>query len=206
MNIKSQQLNTLWYENNNGEKWIPPNDGHPFNPPNGFIYQNSMFPNYLHHNILRLISDKEVNECVHPKKYINNTHGWVDGIEGRECLSCGGTQTKEIFFIKPKWLPSFLWPNIRKPWPKKWDGHGSRKLAHFESGWSEDLVLSMANSGEFKLSEAILIAANSCERCINALAYKYKVGWGYCEGSEDWHLANTSCIFCTIDKQKETNK
>lgn len=69
-----------------------------------------------------------------------------------------------------------------------------------ESTWNERVVLAMANSGDYTLSEAIYIYATACERCINVLWHKY-VGEdeGYEEGSEEWNNCNTRCIFCEDD-------
>lgn len=64
------------------------------------------------------------------------------------------------------------------------------------SSWSESLVLAMTNSGDYKLSESILIAANMCERCMNSAAYDYNLNWGYPRNSIKWNKANTSCEFC----------
>ena len=65
----------------------------------------------------------------------------------------------------------------------------------FNSGWQEDLAQAMANSG-IRLHKAILIAANACERCMNALAYEHGLDWGYEEMSEDWKKCGTECDFC----------
>lgn len=72
----------------------------------------------------------------------------------------------------------------------------SEEIAEGHSSWPEDLVMAMANSGDYTLSESILIAAQSCERCMNALAHKYGLDWGYPEGSEEWQKCGTSCQFC----------
>jgi hypothetical protein len=64
------------------------------------------------------------------------------------------------------------------------------------SSWSEDLVLAMATNGGYKLSEAILIAANMCERCMNAAAHDHGLKWGYARGSAAWRQSNTECEFC----------
>ena len=66
----------------------------------------------------------------------------------------------------------------------------------FNSGWSADLALAIFNSGDYTLSEAILISANACERCMNALAHKYGLDWGYEEYGEEWNKAGTSCKYC----------
>lgn len=63
------------------------------------------------------------------------------------------------------------------------------------SGWSEDLVMAMANRG-YRLSDAIMIAAHSCERCMNSLAFKFGLKWGYERGSAEWKHSNTSCDMC----------
>ena len=55
----------------------------------------------------------------------------------------------------------------------------------------------MVNSGDFTLEQAIWVYANSCERCMNALCYKYLNGAdGYPEYSEEWKKCNTFCDFC----------
>lgn len=64
-------------------------------------------------------------------------------------------------------------------------------------GGNEDVVLAMVNSGDYRLSEAIAVFGNACERCMNVLAYKYLNGAdGYEEYSEEWHKTNTVCDFC----------
>jgi len=74
---------------------------------------------------------------------------------------------------------------------------GSEEIAEGHSTWPEDLALAMANSGDYKLSEAIIILASSCERCMNALGHKYGVDWGYPEESEEWQKAKTVCDYCS---------
>lgn len=61
-----------------------------------------------------------------------------------------------------------------------------------------DCIVAMVNSGDFTLEQAIWVYANSCERCMNALCYKYLDGAdGYAEYSEEWEKCNTVCDFCT---------
>ena len=58
-------------------------------------------------------------------------------------------------------------------------------------------ILQMANSGDFTLKEAIAVYAHACERCANALIWKYSGGQdGYPEYSEEWKKANTVCDYC----------
>lgn len=178
MKITKDQLETLWYEDENGKEIKSSIED--CCQPVGAKYQVSQFPNILRTTHLELISQDNVDKCNHPRKSIKPTYGWIDGIVGRRCNLCGGTQTKK------KW----------SLWPKKWEGYGSREIVSFNSGWSQDLVLAMANSKEYTLGEAIIIAARSCERCMNALAHKYSLDWGYEEHSEDWEKCGTSCKFC----------
>jgi len=70
-----------------------------------------------------------------------------------------------------------------------------------ESTWPEDLVLAIVESGDYSLSEAILIGANACGRCLNALAHDYGLDWGYAEGSEEWKNTNTKCEFCEEEER-----
>ena len=59
--IDIPDLPTLWYEDENGRRWIPPDDynGNP-GPPTGFIYQHSRFPRTLSDTLLRIVQVDEV--------------------------------------------------------------------------------------------------------------------------------------------------
>lgn len=64
-------------------------------------------------------------------------------------------------------------------------------------GGGQDAIVAMVNSGDFTLEQAIWVWANSCERCMNALTYKYLDGKdGYEEYSDEWKKCNTECGFC----------
>lgn len=64
-------------------------------------------------------------------------------------------------------------------------------------GGNEPVILAMANSGDYTLSEALAVYANACERCSNVLAYKYLNGTdGYPEYSEEWKKCGTVCEYC----------
>jgi hypothetical protein len=179
MKINKEDLKILWYEDENGK--VIPNPDEMVTPP-GARYQVSRFPQSLTTTHLRLVDQEEVDKCRHPKRYVHPTYGWIDGIVGRECSLCRGTQTKKKWHF----------------WPKKWGGHGSRLAFSFNSTWNDDkTVLAMVSSGDFTLSEAIIAYATACERCMNALAYKYSNGEeGYAEHSPGWEKCRTSCKFC----------
>lgn len=176
---KEKHLKTLWYEDEKGNV-IPNNE--ELCSPEGAVYQVSRFPKTLTTTYLRLIRQDDVDKCKHPKRYIIPTHGLKDGIAGRECTLCHGTQ------IKKKW----------HLWPKKWEGCGAREVFSGHSTWNnEKTILAMVNSGDFTLSEAIIVYAESCERCMNSLIFKYTNGEdGYAEYSEEWKKCGTSCKFC----------
>lgn len=128
---------TLWYENADGQKWIP-SDEHFLKltpPPEGYIYQRSQFPCELHESC-----------CSVPSEANHFSGGQIfSGV----------------------------------------------------SSYPEDLVFAMAHDG-YKLSEAILIASNMCERCLNAAASDYRLTWGYARHSSGWNRANTQCQFCKV--------
>lgn len=64
-------------------------------------------------------------------------------------------------------------------------------------GSGQECIVAMVNSGDYTLEQAIWIYANSCERCMNALCYKYlNAKDGYEEYSEQWNKCNTICDFC----------
>lgn len=67
-----------------------------------------------------------------------------------------------------------------------------------------DVIVSMVNSRDYTLEQAIWICAKSCERCMNVLAYKYLNGGdGYAEYSEEWNKCNTVCDFCESADEAE---
>lgn len=91
------------------------------------------------------------------------------------------------------------------------DGSSSR-VAVATATYSADLVLaicrpslknraiqllrfrSLAETHDHEM--AIFMAAESCERCINSLAHRYGLDWGYREFSDDWHRSGTVCARC----------
>jgi hypothetical protein len=192
---------TLWWENSEGEKWFSPDLREPYTePPEGFILQVSQFPNTLRTNWLKIVQPDEVEKCPHEDKFVQPTYGWIDGIEGRECKKCNGTQIR----------------NVGEPWPKKWKASGSREYMSGEASWPVDLALAMARPSDSELNkaverygapgrildlkDAIIAAGSSCERCLNALCHRYGLDDGYPRGSEEWDKSGTSCHLCDPPK------
>jgi len=186
MKINKETLKVLWYEDKDGNKLIDSCDFDNSEPENA-EYFASRFPCELHEKHYKSIKQSDVDKCNHPRKYIVPTYGWIDGIVGRECKVCHGTQTKK--------------KGIFHRWGKKWNGGSSKEIIACITTYSEDLVLAMANSKDFTLSEAIIVSTTACERCINVLRNKYGLD-GYEEYSEEWKKANTSCEFCEESEDK----
>lgn len=68
-------------------------------------------------------------------------------------------------------------------------------------GGSQDVIMAMVNSGDYTLSEALVLWSQSCERCMNVLSYKYLDGKdGYPEYSDEWKRCGTTCKFCEHEK------
>lgn len=181
MKIDVNQLLVLWYQNAEGEKWVPDLTlGECPTPPPGFIYQMSRFPGMVRERMLRGVQREEVETCEHPEGLVVPTFGWIEGMVGRECKKCHGTQLKKK----------------EESWPEEWDASGCRVMAESETTWSEELVMAMVTSGDYGLKQAILIAVTACERCMNVLAHQYGLEDGYPEGSEQWEKSRTICQFC----------
>lgn len=180
---KTKLKNGIWYEDENGNRIE--HDENLVETPIGAHTYHSCFPLQITERIYTCHSKEEKEKCKHKRKFRKKGNGLVKGYKGRICTACGCRQTR-------KWY---------QPWGKKWDcGASITPLIDFNTtigGGNEDVVLAMANSGDYRLSEAITIFGNACERCMNVLAYKYLNGAdGYEEYSEEWHKANTVCDFC----------
>lgn len=91
-------------------------------------------------------------------------------------------------------------PIFGKMFRKKYEKSTPRtfnRMFSANDGWPEEVALAMANSGDYKLREAIWVLAHCCERCMNVLAYKYLDGKdGYEYESEEYNKGNTACIYC----------
>lgn len=191
------KLPSVWYENDKGQKFIPDfTVDYPGDVPKGFIYQHSKFSD-LHFELKKITQQDDVDNCSHNKSNIVPTYGWIVGIEGRKCNICNGSQTK----------------NVTDSWPEKWNAHGSISVMVGNNGYHGPLVIAMVNPylkqwlkalkrnklklpKKYNLHDAIRIAADSCERCLNVLLYRYGIDDGYLEQSDEWYRAGTSCDFC----------
>lgn len=86
---------------------------------------------------------------------------------------------------------------------------GSDLIGRFGTtiGGDGNHLVQMANSGDYTLKEAIAIYAQCCERCANALIWKYSNGEdGYPEYSDEWYKANTYCDFCLEEENADNSR
>ena len=112
---------------------------------------------------------------------------------------------------KKSYIYKSIWPCT---YTESWDSYAIHKkinrkcrtfqhLASFNTSYSQEgqkTIVAMVNSGDYTLEEAIYVYCNACERCMNALIYKYQNGAdGYPEYSEEWKKCNTECDWCRDD-------
>lgn len=184
MNIDKANLKIgIWYEDENGNR-VEHNES-LVEIPEGAKTYHTCIPLQITERIFVCHTDKEKGNCKHIRKFRKKDYGLVKGYKGRICTACGCHQTRKWYQL----------------WGRKWDfGSSITPLIDFHTtigGGNQEVVLAMANSGDYSLPEAIVVFGNACERCMNVLAYKYLNGSdGYEEYSEEWQNANTECDFC----------
>ena len=141
-------LAELWYENNEGTRWLVPEKG-PIEPPEGFRYQHSQFACEVKHMV----------------------------------LDCSGGKSERLAEVTATYSPDLVLALTRPTFLER--------LRQFISyGRFEP-------RREFR--EAVLIAVTSCERCVNVIAHRVGLTWGYEKGSLSWHLSGTQCEFCVSE-------
>lgn len=187
MNIDKNNLRLgIWYEDKDGNKY---RSNGPEKPNESITSYHVCFPMEISERIEFYYNNKDT--CKHPLKSRKRTTGWVKGIKGCKCQNCGKTKTGKSYI-----------PFALMKWEEGNEHHPviSRNTCLGTS--SQDCVVAMVNSGDYKLDEALVIMATACERCMNVLEYKYLDGKeGYKEFSDEWKKANTECEFCkNIDK------
>ena len=116
------------------------------------------------------------------------------------CLPCQIQQVINHYGYHPKGIDKILikLPFINKR-VKERIGKTFKRLYTVTTtyGAGGDCIAAMVSSGHYTLEEAIWIYTTACERCTNALEYKYlNKKSGYSEYSSEWVMADTKCIFC----------
>ena len=214
MRIDVRDLHQLWFEDQNGVRFVPDMTGNTSVRPSGFIHMHSQFVNRLSEEITTEVTAEAVAECEHP----DIVDVYADAEQA--CRACGGRREIDDGSGEPG------------PWKS---GH-SRFTSASTYAWSPDLVMAMTRPTEeerelqrarwdrerpsivlgtgegnhqapltapylFGLEEAIIISARACERCMNALFWTYGVKFkqddqGYPEMSASWRQTGVSCRFC----------
>lgn len=72
----------------------------------------------------------------------------------------------------------------------------SSSLGSMSSTYSSDLLTAMIRSGEWDAADAIQVAGQSCERCMNVLYDRYGLEDGYPFGSDAYWRCGTRCTMC----------
>lgn len=173
-------LTTLWYEDADGNRIPGPYEspsGEPF-VPRGAYYQVSRFAE-VRTTHLRFVRREEVDDCPHPDEYVVATYGWIDGIGGRECKRCHGTQTRAV----------------GEDWSDCWDADGSREFMSFTSHGGHELVAAMVRDG-WAVDDALVWKAVACEKCMNVMGHRLGVPDHYGPDSREFAQANTTCEIC----------
>jgi hypothetical protein len=173
---------TLWYEDEDSN--VVPHVLGETPSSKKRLYQHTRSVG-MRHNVTGSVQQSDVDACSHDDT--KPTSGWIEGVEGRECCGCKGTQVR----------------HLPEPWPEKWEGGACYNLIAATSGWDSNVVNAMVRSFDYNTFDAVLIAATACERCWNVLLRHYflrdeDVGddHGYPIGSDEEALAGTSCILC----------
>lgn len=75
---------------------------------------------------------------------------------------------------------------------------GSEEVGSSGGTFDGNLVVAIVNSGDYDYNQSVILAADSCERCLNVLLNRY-IGdrdHGYEEFSEGWKKSGTQCRHC----------
>jgi len=76
------------------------------------------------------------------------------------------------------------------------DDGTSTSVATGESSFPSDLVTEMVRSGDWDVADAIMVAGQACERCLNVLLHRYGLDDGYPFASDAYWRAGTRCPMC----------
>lgn len=129
-----------------------------------------------------------------PSNYEGNVTYWT-------AFPCQFTEHVDSYVYHPKKWYEKLLLKINPKLQSKWNAtrpRTYRRAFEFNTTYTgmSDVIVSMVNSGDYTLEQAIWICAKSCERCMNVLSDKYCGYGGYPEFSDEWAKCGTSCLFC----------
>lgn len=136
-----------------------------------------------------------VNPCVYKNEYIEYTFHPEHKHEGNSFYHA---------MLQFRWFYNYMYKRMKNRGEMK----TFKSLGTFNTTFNDgELIMAMVNSGDYTLGEAIYVYANSCERCLNVLTYKYLDGKdGYPEYSEKWKKCNTVCDWCRGEENEERHE
>lgn len=101
---------------------------------------------------------------------------------------------------------------LRTTWLRLKPEGGSVKICEGDASYSPDLALALCRPSlkdrfnqlrwygslapVYEFDMAVFLAAETCERCMNSLAHRHGLRWGYREFSDEWHSSGTTCTRC----------
>jgi hypothetical protein len=216
-------LYSIWYENEAGDRFVPDLTGAmPPDPPAGYVYQHAQLTGRVDHDVLKIVQRAEVDTCPHPE--VRPDNGLIEGLKGRRCTHCGGYQCVPTDREWPPiWdasgsillasMSSGFTGNLVlamvRPTEAERELALERSVQKSVIGFvrSDYAAVTGAKVGDtavirgpapklYSIYDAMLIAARSCEGCMNVLLWRYGCNDGYPEGSDEHKRAGTSCLFC----------
>lgn len=142
---------------------------------------------------------------------------WLEDTQGRRFVPYGWT-SHDVSKPPPgfKYMHSRFVRFLHEEVLRLKDEGGSERIFSGATGYDEKLVLALVRPtfmervraffryGRphrlFSYDDAVLLAAVGCGRCLNSLAHRVGLKWGYRKGSEEWVRARDSCEFCVPEK------
>lgn len=210
MRIASELLEQTWFEDQEGNRWVTNLEGEmPPDVPLGFFRMCTQPANHLTEEVRVFVTQDTVDKCHHPEdRYEKAGPMRSDGVigfcglcRGRRRVRDGGRLTWEASVAggdfetvsTMSWSPDLVLAMVRPTLEE-------REVQNHR--WRPDqpavrvgAVVEASAPPLFEMPEAIIIAAQSCERCMNALRHTYGLD-GYAELSDEWKSSGTVCRFC----------
>ena len=111
--------------------------------------------------------------CGFPEGTIMSFHGW------REIKTTDFVRVKTGVVDESAHVEEWIWEH----------------LAESTSSFNVELLIALLDDG-WSYHDAVIFCSQSCEACMNVMAYHQGLSWGYAKDSEDFKKCGTSCRFC----------
>jgi len=210
MRIASELLEQIWFEDQEGNRWVPDMEGEmPPDVPLGFFRMCTQFSNHVTEESRLFVTQGKVDECPHPEeRYEKIGVMRDDGVIGICGLCRGRRRTFNNGDVKwvatsaggefetastMSWNPALVLAMVR-PTVEEREKQNHRwrpEQPALQVGATVAIYPPL-----FEMPEAIIIAAQSCSRCLNVLLYTYGLDDGFAEMSDQWKAHGTECRFC----------